>query len=200
MKNLIIISALFLFTSCTKILIQANGYKIPRYESEGRIISFAQSHQLDESKIIFLSDSNDQKKALKLFSNSPGIIIADSMWNRLNFQNKKENCAAPVENLLMNLCAIKSNSVYYIDSNLINFKQRMTTVKPFSNNSASEYYILFLWNTSMGKNIKKIKAWENILSEHAKCSYQTFWINCDYMADWYGVKPGKKIRFDVERK
>jgi hypothetical protein len=200
MKNLIIISALLLFTSCTRILIHANGFKTPRYESEERIKSFAKSHQLDESKIVFLNDSNELKKTLRLFSNSPGIIIADSSWSRLNFQNKKENCSAPVENLLTYICDINSNTVYYTDSNLIKIKSLSGFNKLDLNKMHSSHYIFFLWNVPMGKNIKKIKAWENILKEHAHCSYQTFWINCDYMADWYGLKPGKKINYKLDRK
>lgn len=200
MKNIIIISGLLLFTSCTKILIHANGFKTPRYESEERIKSFAKSYQLDEGKIIFFNDSNEQKKALRLFAHSPGIIIADSSWNRLNFQSKKENCAAPVENLLMYLCDINASSVHYVDSDLLRFKSSEALNKSFQNNLAPSHYILFLWNTAMGKNIKKIKDWENILTQHAKCNYQTYWINCDYMADWYGFKPGKKIRYRLERK
>lgn len=89
MKNVIIISGLLFFTSCTKILMRTSGFKTPRYESEERISSFAKSNDIDENKIVFLNDSIEQKKALKLFSNSPGIIIADSAWNRLDFQNKK---------------------------------------------------------------------------------------------------------------
>ena len=200
MKNLLIITSLLLFSSCTKILIHANGFKTPRYESQERIRSFAKSYRLDESKIIFLNDSNDQKKALKLFSNSPGIIIADSLRNRLNFQSKKENCAAPVENLLMYLCDIKSSSVYYTDSNLLNFTSSGVFKKSDQNKPAPSHYIFFLWNTSMGKNIRKIKAWESILNQHAACNYKTYWINCDYMANWYGYKPGKKIRYQLERK
>ncbi len=200
MKNLIIISTLLFFTSCTRILIHANGFKTPRYESEERIKSFAKSYQLDESKIVFLNDSNELKKSLKLFSNSPGIIIADSSWKRLNFQNKKENCSAPVENLLMYLCDINSNTVYYTDSNLINYKSIGLFNKASQNKPEAAHYILFLWSTSMGKNINKIKAWESILTEHATCNYQVYWINCDYLADWYGVKPGKKIRYKLDRK
>ncbi|MFM2155316.1 MAG: hypothetical protein RL516_65 [Bacteroidota bacterium] len=200
MKNAIIISSLLFFTSCTKMLMRANGFKTPRYESEERINSFAQTNQIDEGKIVFLNDTTEQKKMLKLFSNSPGIIIADSAWNRLNFQNKKENCAAPVENLLMNLCNIQPTNIYYTDSNLIAFRKSKAFYKAIQNKPSSAHYIFFLWNTSMGKNIKKIKAWENTLIKHANCDYQTFWINCDYMANWYSVKPGKKIRYKVDRK
>lgn len=200
MKNIIIISGLLLFTGCTKILIRANGFKTPRYESKERIKSFAKLYQLDESKIIFLNDSSEQKKALKLFANSPGILIADSSWNRLNFQSKKENCAAPVENLLLYLCDINASSLHYIDSNLLRFKSSGALKNSLHYNLPTSHYILFLWNTAMGKNIKKIKDWENILTLHANCSYQTYWINCDYMANWYGFKPGKKIRYRVERK
>ena len=200
MKNAIIISILIFFTSCTKILMHASGFKTPRYESEERISSFAKSNDIDENKIVFLNDSTDQKKALKLFSNSPGIIIADSEFNRLDFENKKENCSAPVENLLMNLCNIQSNAIYYTDSNLIAFRKSKAFYKASHNKTSSANYIFFLWNTSMGKNIKKIKAWENILIEHANCNYQIYWINCDYMAEWYSFKPGKKIRYKLERK
>lgn len=200
MKNLIIVSALLLFTSCTRILIHANGFKTPRYESDERIKSFAKSHQLDESKIVFLNDSNELKKSLKLFSNSPGIIIADSTWKRLDFQSKKENCSAPVENLLMNLCDINSNTIYYTDSNLLNYRLTSSFNTACKNKPGSAHYILFLWSTSMGKNINKIKAWEKILTEHATCNYQAYWINYDYMADWYGFKPGKKIRYKLDRK
>ena len=200
MKNVIIISILIFFTSCTKILMRASGFKTPRYESEERISSFAKSNDIHENKIVLLNDSIEQKKALKLFSNSPGIIIADPEFNRLDFQNKKENCSAPVENLLMSLCDIQSNAIYYTDSNLIAFKKSKAFYKTSQNKSSSAHYIFFLWNTSMGKNIKKIKAWENILIEHANCNYQTYWINCDYMADWYNFKPGKKIRYKLERK
>jgi hypothetical protein len=200
MKNLIIISTCLLFTSCTKILMRASGFKSPRYESEERIKSFAKLHEIDENKIVFLTDSIEQKKTLQLFSKSPGIIIADSAWNRLDFQNKKENCSAPVENLLMNLCNIQSTSVYYADSNLIAFKSTKAFNKVYGIYSEKTHYIFFLWNTSMGKNIKKIKAWESILKEQTKCTYQTFWINCDYLANWYNVKPGKKIRYKLDRK
>jgi hypothetical protein len=200
MRNLIIISALLFFTSCTRILIHANGFKTPRYESEERIRSFTKTHQLDESKIVLLKDTNEMKKTLRIFSNSPGIIIADSSWKRLNFQNKKENCSAPVENLLTYICDNNSNTVYYSDSNLTKIKSLSGFSKLDLNKMHSSHYIFFLWNVPMGKNIKKIKAWENILKEHAQCNYQTFWINCDYMADWYGVKPGKKIRYKLDRK
>lgn len=179
---------------------RTSGFKTPRYESEERISSFAKSNDIDENKIVFLNDSIEQKKALKLFSNSPGIIIADSAWNRLDFQNKKENCSAPVENLLMSLCDIQSNAIYYIDSNLIAFLKSKAFYKTCQSKTSSAHYIFFLWNTSMGKNIKKIKDWELILTKHANCRYQTYWINCDFMADWYGVKPGKKIRYQLERK
>lgn len=200
MKNVIIISSLLFFTSCTKILMRANGFNTPRYESEERIISFAKLNDIDENKIVFLNDSTEQKKTLKLFSNSPGIIIADSVFNRLDFQNKKENCSAPVENLLMSLCDIQSNAIYYTDSNLIAFIKSKAFYKTYQNKKTSAHYIFFLWNKSMGKNIKKIKDWELILTEYTKCRYQTYWINCDYMADWYSIKPGKKIRYKVDRK
>jgi hypothetical protein len=179
---------------------RASGFKTPRYESEERISSFAKSNDLDETKIVLLNDSIEQKKTLQLFSNSPGIIIADSDWNRLDFQNKKENCSAPVENVLMSLCDITSNIIYYTDSNLIAFKKSKAFYKASQNKTSSEHYIFFLWNTSMGKNIKKIKAWEHIVNEQANCSYQTYWINCDYLANWYNVKPGKKIRYKLDRK
>ncbi len=179
---------------------RAHGFKSPRYESAERINSFAQSNQIDEGKVVFLNDSIEQKKTLRLFSNSPGIIIADSVFNRLDFQNKKENCAAPVENHLMNLCNIQPTNFYYSDSNLIAFKKSKAFYKAIQNKPSSDHYIFFLWNTSMGKNIKKIKAWENILKKHANCDYQTFWINCDYMANWYNFKPGKKIRYQLDRK
>jgi hypothetical protein len=179
---------------------RASGFKTPRYESEERISSFAKSNDLDETKIVLLNDSIEQKKTLQLFSNSPGIIIADSDWNRLDFQNKKENCSAPVENRLMNLCNIQSTTVYYADSNLIAFKSTGAFNKVYENYSENTHYIFFLWNTAMGKNIKKIKAWENILTEHANCRYQSYWINCDYLANWYNVKPGKKIRYKLDRK
>ena len=200
MKNLIVICVFLLFTSCTRILLHANGFKTPRYESEERIRSFTKTKEINDNKIVFLKDTIELKRTLKLFSNSPGIIIADSSWKRLNFQNKKENCSAPVENLLMYLCDINPNAVYYTDSNLINYKSIGLFNKASQNKPEAAHYILFLWNTSMGKNINKIKAWENILKEYAQCNYQTFWINCDYMADWYGVKPGKKIRYKVDRK
>jgi hypothetical protein len=179
---------------------RAHGFKSPTYESAERINSFAKSNDIDEKKIVFLNDSIEQKKTLRLFSNSPGIIIADSVWNRLDFQNKKENCSAPVENFLMTLCDIQSNAFYYADTNLIAFRKSKSFYKAIQTNPSSAHYILFLWNTSMGKNIKKIKAWENILKKHANCDYQTFWINCDYMADWYSVEPGKKIRYQLDRK
>jgi hypothetical protein len=179
---------------------RANGFKTPRYESEERISLFAKSNDIDENKIVFLNDSTEQKKTLKLFSNSPGIIITDSEFNRLDFQNKKENCSAPVENLLMSLCDIQSNAIYYIDSNLIAFRKSKAFYKTSQNKTSSAHYIFFLWNTSMDKNIKKIKAWESILTEHANCRYQTYWINCDYLANWYNVKPGKKIRYKLDRK
>jgi hypothetical protein len=179
---------------------RTSGFKTPRYESEERISSFAKSNDIDENKIVLLNDSIEQKKALKLFSNSPGIIIADSVFNRLDFQNKKENCSAPVENLLMSLCDIQSDAIYYADSNLIAFKKSKAFYKTSQNKSSSAHYIFFLWNTSMGKNIEKIKDWESILTEHAECNYQTYWINCDYMADWFSFKPGKKIRYKVDRK
>ncbi len=178
----------------------ANGFKTPRYESKERIKSFAKANEIEESKIVFLKDSIELKKTLRLFSNSPGIIIADTNWHRLNFQNKKENCAAPVENLLMYLCDIHSNTIYYNDSNLTRIKSLSYFNRSSVNEMNASYYIFFLWNVSMGKNIKKIKAWENILKEHAKCNHQIFWINCDYMADWYQVKPGKKIRYQLKRK
>jgi hypothetical protein len=200
MKNLVIILAMLLFTSCTKILMHANGFKTPRYESAERIKSFAQSNEINEENMVLLKDTNELKQTLRLFSNSPGIIIADSSWNRLNFQNKKENCSAPVENLLMYLCDTHSNTVFYNDSNLTRIKSLSLFNKSSVHEMNASYYIFFLWNVPMGKNIKKIKAWENILKEHAPCRYQTFWINCDYMADWYQVKPGKKIRYQLERK
>ena len=179
---------------------RASVFKTPRYESEERIKSFAKGHEIDENKIVFLNDSIEQKKTLQLFSKSPGIIIADSDWNRLDFQNKKENCSAPVENVLMSLCDITSNVIYYTDSNLIAFRKSQAFYKSSQNKPTSAHYIFFLWNTSMGKNILKVKAWENILTEHANCRYQTYWINCDYLANWYNVKPGKKIRYKLDRK
>lgn len=179
---------------------RTNGYKPPRYESEARIKSFITSNGIDESKVVYLKDLTENKKALRLFNNSPGIIIADSNLKRLNFQNKKENCAAPVENLLMNLCEIKSDEVYYRDSNLIALSTMSGLSNSLKNQAGKTHYIFFLWNCTMGKNIKKIKAWENILNEHAHCNFQTFWINCDYMANWYDVKPGKKIRYQFERR
>jgi hypothetical protein len=178
----------------------ANGFKTPRYESAERIQSFAKSNEINEENMVLLKDTNELKQTLRLFSNSPGIIIADSSWNRLNFQNKKENCSAPVENLLIYLCDTHSNTVLYNDSNLRIIKSLSHFNNLEFNKINSSYYIFFLWNVPMGKNLKKIKAWDNILKEHATCNYKTFWINCDYMADWYKVKPGKKIRYQLERK
>ena len=200
MKNLLIIASLFLFTSCTKILIHTYGFKTPRFESKERLSSFAKKHQLDESKIVFMNDSIDQKETLRLFANSPGIIITDSAWNRLDFQNKKENCSAPVENLLINLCTNSSSYIYYADPKLLKYLTNKSFKTAYENNSKATYYILFLWGSSMGKTIKKIKDWENILKKDTSCNYQTYWINYDYMAEWYGYKAGKKIKYSIDRK
>ncbi|MFM7017119.1 MAG: hypothetical protein ACKOX3_12415 [Bacteroidota bacterium] len=200
MKNILFIGLFLLATSCTKILIRANGYKPPRFQSVESINNFVSRHTIDRKKIVLLKDSFELNKTLHLFSNSPGIIIADSNFARLQFQSKKENCAAPVENLLMHLCEISSNEVFHKDTNLIALRKIIENNENYIQPLNASHYVMVVWNTSMGKNITKVKDWESIVNKQANCNDQFIWINVDFRASWYKAKAGKRIHYKVERK
>ena len=198
MKNILLISIILFNCSCARTLMILNGIKVPRYESEERILKFASKNNIDKNQIVFINDSASFKKIMKLFARTPGIIVTDKNYHRLDFESDKATCPAPVENQLSAICE-KSNSLkFYTDTSMIQLLNLKNSNHQTLLSTNADYYIFYIWNTSMGKTIKNPQSWDKQLKEFNDCNYASVWLNNNYMASWYNEKPGKKMRFSVK--
>ena len=196
MKNILLIITLISFSSCTKLLVRANGYKCPRYESKGSVLNFASKNQIEENLILFADDTTSFKKTIRHFESTPGIIILNKNLQQLNFQNKNKNCSAPVERFLLALC--NSNATFnYINDN--SFLSLLSDLK-VQQDHAIDYYIFLVWNKAMGRSLSKQKKWEELIRTNKSCNQKIYWVNSDLMASWYHLKVGKRVRYSLSRK
>lgn len=197
--QLLFILSIFILPSCTRILMKMKGYKYPHFETTEHINKVIRKYEIPQEKVIYGNTAEATIKSERLFKNSPGVSVINSDGYLNIYQQKNVKCIGPIENYLPLLCNLNPewiDSTTYEDTLVQNF--HYSDGKPFDHKELKgEKRVYISWAVYQNKELKKIKHYDQILSNLKECKYPVIWINSDYMAKEAGYNHRKKMKTTI---
>jgi hypothetical protein len=188
----------FTLSSCGRIFMRVKGLNYPHFETTEHIDKIISKYAIPKEKIIYGNSADATMKSKRLFKNSPGVSVINSDGYLNVYQQKNVKCAGPIDNYLPLLCNLKPDwidSTTYEDTLVQNF--HYADGRPFDYKQLKgEKRIYLSWAVYQNKELKKVRNFDQLVSDLKDCKYPIIWINGDFMAKEYGYNRRKKIKTD----
>ena len=190
---------MFTFSSCTRILMKMKGYKYPHFETTEHLDKIMDKYDIPKEKVIYGNSAEATIKSERLFKNSPGVSVINADGYLNIYQQKNVKCIGPIENYLPLLCNLNPewvDSTTYEDTLVQNFHYADGRAFDYKE-LKGEKRIYLSWAVYQDKELKKVRNYDQLISDLKDCKYPIIWINGDFMAKEYGYSRRKKIKTDV---
>ncbi|MBN2779083.1 MAG: hypothetical protein JXR36_15705 [Bacteroidales bacterium] len=195
---IVILSMLFLLSSCKPIMYKLYGIKKPDVETEQSIKDKALKFGLDTSNIVTVNEY-DFLQVMK-GQGIPDGEIFDKNGHYINYRQTDSACNAGLFEFIPNL---KTDTTFITNDSilLINKMNKFKDFngKPLQEIDEAEFYLLIYWTVWTGKlNKDHVKIWEDLALENQNCKIQVIKINLD-MQDYWDKEELKPI-YEAMRK